>query len=440
MTRPARIPADVNRPDRVLGPFTARQSVLLLTTAAVGYGAWIGLRPWVPLPIFLAIALPVAATAVAVTLGQRDGLPLDRFLLAVLRHHLNPRRTRATSPTGAGNSGQLAGNGTEFAPDSRLRTKRTAAAWRPAPAALLAHAHTASLVPDPTGPGVLDLGGDGLVAIAAMSTLNLGLHTPAEQDALVAGFARYLHTLTGPVQFLIRTVPVSLDGHLSALDEQARALPHPALVTAALGHRAHLAQLAAPTTAAGDGDGDSGGLTARQVLLVMPEATAGMGGQHQLLHRLEDATTIFATLDIAVTPLDAAQIRSLLLDCCNPDHDTAGRPHTTSARSAAPPIPPPRSPARTDPGNQRPRVPHDFTAIDVALQNGGRDERHEGHGPYAEHAAWFDNPSLPDRLPDSLPDQHPSYRGSALDVDGPTGEFDLDELDPGATEARWWGP
>ena len=95
MTRPARIPADVNRPDRVLGPFTARQSVLLLTTAAVLYGAWIGLRPWVPLPLFLAVAVPVAAVAVAVALGQRDGLPLDRFLLAALRHHANPRRVRS---------------------------------------------------------------------------------------------------------------------------------------------------------------------------------------------------------------------------------------------------------------------------------------------------------------------------------------------------------
>ena len=100
---------------------------------------------------------------------------------------------------------------------------------------------------------MLDLGADGLVAIAAVSTLNLGLHTPAEQDALLAGYARYLHTLTGPVQFLIRTVPVDLDGHLTALYEQARTLPHPALVTAALGHRAHLARLATP---AADRDAD----------------------------------------------------------------------------------------------------------------------------------------------------------------------------------------
>src|SRR5690349_11024743 len=155
MTRPARIPTDVNRPDRVLGPFTTRQSVLLLATAAVLYTAWIGLRPWLPLPIFLAVALPVAAVAVAVALAQRDGLPLDRFLLAALRHHLNPRRIPATPP-GSGRSFPLPG-GTGFSPNDRLHSARTAVSWRPGPAGLLTQAHVTGLGVEPAGPGVLDL-------------------------------------------------------------------------------------------------------------------------------------------------------------------------------------------------------------------------------------------------------------------------------------------
>src|SRR5689334_9560205 len=177
MTRPARIPADVNRPDHVLGPFTARQSVLLLVTAAALYEAWIGLRDRVPLPFFLAAAVPVAALAVAVALGQRDGLPLDRFLLAALRHHANPRRLRHSAAADADTE-----RDDEFATDERPDGARSHAALRPGPARLLARADTAPLGHDPQGTGVLDLGADGLVAIAVVSTLNLGLHTPAEQD------------------------------------------------------------------------------------------------------------------------------------------------------------------------------------------------------------------------------------------------------------------
>jgi hypothetical protein len=427
MTRPARVPADVNRPDRVLGPFTARQSVLLLATAAVLYGAWVGLRPWVPLPIFLTVAAPIAAMAVVVALGQRDGLPLDRLLIAALRHHLNPHRRPATPPTGAGSHDRVCDNGTAHATADAQRTARTAS-WRPGPTGLLAQAGTARLGPDPAGPGVLDLGADGLVAIAAVSTLNLGLHTPAEQDALLTGFARYLHTLTGPVQFLIRTVPINLDGHLWALYEQARTLPHPALVTAALGHRAHLAHLATPATF--DGDGDSGdGLTARQVLLVFRESAAGTGGQ-QLLRRLADATRILAALDIAVAPLDTAQIGSLLTDCCNPSYPTAGHPHPTSAHGTATPAP--RAPAGMGPGNQLPPVPHEFTPIDGALEDDGRHDWDERRRSFAQDNVWFD-----DR---TLPDYHLSYDTNASGVAGyPDGEFDLDELDPGAAAAQWWG-
>lgn len=294
MTRPARIPADVNRPDRVLGPFTARQSVILVATAAVLYLAWTGLRAVIPLPIFLAVAVPLAAVAVAVALGQRDGLPLDRFLAAALRHRLNPHRL----------------------PDREHRRRGE----RPGPAGLFTNATVASMGRDPAGPGVLDLGADGLIAVAVVSTLNLGLRTPAEQDALVAGFARYLHTLTGPIQFLIRTVPVDLTGHLAALYEQARLLPHPALVAAALGHSAHLNHLATPTLGP-DFDGFDHGLLTRQVLLVLREP-AGAGGGQRLLRRLDDATGSLAALDMAVTPLPAAQLTALLADCGNPDQSS----------------------------------------------------------------------------------------------------------------------
>ena len=168
-------------------------------------------------------------------------------------------------------------------------------------------------------PGCWISGSEGLVAIAALSTINLGLRTPTEQDALVAGFARYLHTITGSVQFLIRTVPLDLSGHLQTLREQARALPHPALVAAADAHRAHLAALTRPpgeraTTTPGDDGQDSGhGLLGRQTLLILREHHRP-GAEQRLHRRLDDAVGFLAPLDVAVVALSAEQITTLLAD------------------------------------------------------------------------------------------------------------------------------
>ena len=314
---------------------------------------------------------------------------------------------------------------------------------------------------------MLDLGADGLVAIAAVSTLNLGLHTPAEQDALLAGYARYLHTLTGPVQFLIRTVPVDLDGHLHALHEQARTLPHPALVTAALGHRAHLARLATPGRDAADGDG----LTARQVLLVLREPAGGSGGQ-RLARRLEDAIRILASLDITVTPLDAAQISALLTDCANPDHPAA-HPYREQSHGAAPmtPVgdhpPPPtaRPPAararrraswRSFPGprpdtaparcggsrDRLPRVPTHPGPVDFTLADDVDDDRDDPlpdtDRRLLRHRRARRGRRLVRRPRPPRPSRRIEGRGGDI-VGGPDGDFDLDEFDPGAAAARWWG-
>ena len=248
MTRPARIPADVNRPDRVLGPFTARQAVLLLATAAVLYSAWTGLRAWCRCRCSSPSPSPVAAFAVVVALGQRDGLPLDRFLLAALRHHLNPRRHPARHPRRrqpldpASPAAPACRPGrTAHAPraDRRLRRGRARPGCSPRPSPRPASGR------DPAGPGCSTWARDGLVAIAVVSTINFGLRTPAEQDALVAGFARYLHTLdrAGAVP---RSAPSPVDlGEPPAAP--ARAGPHPAPSRAGRrgrGHRAHLAHLA----------------------------------------------------------------------------------------------------------------------------------------------------------------------------------------------------
>ncbi len=61
MTRPTRIPSDVNRPDRILGPFTVRQVTILAAAAGGLHLAWLALRPWLAAPVFLLVATPLAA-------------------------------------------------------------------------------------------------------------------------------------------------------------------------------------------------------------------------------------------------------------------------------------------------------------------------------------------------------------------------------------------
>jgi hypothetical protein len=361
----------VNRPDRVLGPLTARQAVLLAAVVAGLYGAWLAVRAVVALPVFLAIALPIGALGAAIALGQRDGLPLDRYLLAALRHQLNPHRPTPPAVTAQLLPAPPAGARLEsgVAHVQRVPGERTAQTPLPDDPAIT------SLSAEMSSPGLLDLGNDGVAAVAVVSTLDLRLGTPAEQEGLVVGFARYLHTLTGPAQFLIRTVPVDLTGHLTALTEQARTLPHPALVAAALGHRTYLAYLAA---------GEENALLSRQVLLVLREPT-GRGATQRLWQRLDDATTLLAALDITATPLPAGQLRALLADYTHPDHrrfdPAAGahpapvpvalvRSHPTADRPQRAWSPITSSPI-ADPWGELPRVPG--PAREAAAQRGGAD-------------------------------------------------------------------
>jgi hypothetical protein len=461
MTHPARIPADVNRPDRVVGPFTARQSVILAAATALLYGAWLGLRAWVPLSLFLTGAVPLGALAVAVAVGQRDGLPLDQFLLAALRHVANPRRVPA--PTAAGIPDPFAHPKIDWDDPGRRRDTRRArvVGERPGPSGLLAAATTASLGHDAASPGVLDLGAGGLVAVAVVSTLDLRLRTPAEQDALLAGFARYLHTLTGPVQLLIRTVPVSLTGHLGALQQQARGLPHPALVLAALAHRAHLAHLAdppstAPASDAIDMHGGSEGrlqgglenentLRSRQVLLALREP-GRRGGAGRLLRRLDDATRVLAGLDITVTPLPAAQLRALLSDYTNPD-DPDGPSSEEFLGSSAVPVPivrthpepatgsPPirrMTPEPGGPSHDWPRVSGPWSERPPAPRRPGTPGHPLGATVYRE---GIDVTLADDLTDDDVIDDDVIDDGGEL---GGYPDYEQDDGVSGGAESRWW--
>ncbi|MCR3721118.1 MULTISPECIES: PrgI family protein [Prauserella salsuginis group] len=327
MTSPVRVPADVDRPDRVLGPLSARQLAILGTAGLLMYGLYLAVRSVVPLAVFLVAAVPIAVAVVVLAMGRRDGVSLDRLALAALRWRLSPRH-RVAAPEGV----------------------------RPAPPWLAAHAssqHTgggvheevsavpvqlpATGVADHGGQaGIVDLGSDGLALIAACSTVNFSLRTPGEQDALVAAFARFLHSLSAPVQILVRAERLDLTRQIDQLRARAGGLPHPALEAAARDHADYLAELTMQTD-----------LLRRQVLLVLREPLptapssetsdrwpwrrrrrdeesgnvdgARQAAEQRLARRLGEASDLLSTAGIVVSPLDAAAATGVLAAACNPD-------------------------------------------------------------------------------------------------------------------------
>lgn len=322
MTSPVRVPADVDRPDRVLGPLTTRQLAILGVAGSLLYGLYSLTRTLVPLPVFLIVAVPVGLAVTVLALGQRHGIPLDKLALAAIRQHLSPRH-RVAAP-----------DGVRAAPawlTARATQARSAGAEPVSPAPLELPARGVS----DTGAhaGIVDLGRDGLAVIAVCSTVNFSLRTPGEQEALVASFARYLHSLTAPVQFLVRAERLDLRPQIAALRARAGGLAHPALEAAARDHADHLADL----TAQAD-------LLRRQVLLVLREpmrpgtapATSSVlpwrrgaersvddgarqAAEQRLVRRLGEAAELLAPAGIVVTPLDAAAATGVLASACNPD-------------------------------------------------------------------------------------------------------------------------
>lgn len=310
-----RIPADVDREDTILAGFTARQVAVMTVTALVLYGGWMATRAFLPVVAYLIVAVPVGVAVTALVVVRRDGVTLDRLLLAAIRQRLQPQRRIPASGAVPGVPDWLADVADE--------------AGQPATGGLELPATGVSEA------GVVDLGTDGLALIAACSTVNFSLRTPAEQEALTGAFGRYLHSLSASVQILVRAQRLDLSEQIGQLRERAAGLPHPALETAALDHADYLAQL-----------GQQAELLRRQILLVLREPVRsapedsltrrgrvrGRRGEQaeptdgarraaasRLLRRMHEASELLSPAGIEVTPLDASQATAVLTSATNPD-------------------------------------------------------------------------------------------------------------------------
>jgi hypothetical protein len=277
------VPADVDAPDRIAWGLTARQLAILAVAGTTGYGLHQMLTPIVPPLVLAAVALPVAGLVTAVVLGRRDGLGLDAWLLAAARFRRTPRRQAPTAATADVAVGLVQVAGTQPPVPSPLR--------------LPAEAITAE--------GALALSGHGRAAVVAAGTVNLGLRTSSEQAALIAGFGRWLNSLSARAQIVVSTQPVDLHAHAATVAEQAQLLPNPALAAAAADHARYLADLA-----------DSRDPLRRQVLIVthtepgQPAAAAARRGADTaraltglgVRARQLDGPAVVAALTAAVDP------------------------------------------------------------------------------------------------------------------------------------------
>jgi hypothetical protein len=114
-------------------------------------------------------------------------------------------------------------------------------------------------------------------AVLEIGSVNFGLRDDAEREAIVAGFAAFVNSLTFPVQIVVRVLPVDVEGYLGELELRARALPD-RLAGLARDHVAFVRRLARSRT-----------LLERRFYLVVPaDAGSGVGRRARLFHRRPD--------------------------------------------------------------------------------------------------------------------------------------------------------
>jgi PrgI family protein len=281
-----RIPANIDQPDRILAGLTARQLAILVLAGLPAGLLFLAARPLLPLPVAAALAAPPLLVGVALALGRRDGIGLDRLVLAALGQQLSPRRL-VRAPDG-------------IAPPSAWHASATTGQAPIAPLRLPAQSLG--------GDGVVDLGPQGAALVCEASTVNFALRTPAEQQALVGAFARALHAVTTPVQVLVRVERADLTAHLDQLDRDAGVLPHPALEAAAREHARFLAELAARRD-----------VLRRQTLLVLREPAPPAQAAPVLRRRADELGGLLGACGITLTPLDGPRAATVLARACDPE-------------------------------------------------------------------------------------------------------------------------
>jgi hypothetical protein len=274
----ARVPADVDQPDKIVYGLTARQLAILAVAGAVGYGVVKGLGHLLPEPILVAFLVPIGGAAIVLALGRRDGLSLDMWLLSAIRQSRAPQHHAAAAA--------------EAAP-----------AWSPGPGMAVPQLRLPARAI--SAAGVIDTG-DHAVALVAATTVNIGLRSGDEQLALIGAYGRWLNSLNGPVQLVISAQRVDLSSHAQRVADIAATIPNPALADAAYDYAEFLDQLA-----------EHRDPLWRTVTIAVTAAT-DKGRDAEVLRRADHTASALAALGAQTAVLDGATATAALTCATDP--------------------------------------------------------------------------------------------------------------------------
>lgn len=262
-----RVPANVDMPDRIVGGLTFRQLIILAAGGALIWLLYVTLGRFVSLPVFAGVALPLGAACLAIATSAQHGIGIDRLAVLAVRFLLRPKR-QVLAPDGL--SGRRSGRERIAAIDIPLQRV--------------------------TDDGLIDLGQEGFAVTCRASGVNLALRSEQEQGALIEGFGRFLNSLDGATQFLVRSQRVELDRMLLELERKASGLPHPLLEEASRAYGRFLKELAGL------------GVQKREVLLCFREpADSEDEAGARLSQRVEQARTLLRGLGINLRRLTAEE-------------------------------------------------------------------------------------------------------------------------------------
>ena len=278
----ARIPADVDAPDKVLYGLTFRQLAILAVAAVIFYGAWRALHAIVPAPVLLGAAVVLGGLVFGLAVGRRDGLPMDMWLASAVRHSRAPRALSTTDTTAK-------------TPD-----------WVQAPASKVMLPAPLKLPADAIDDhGEISLGAVKAAMVAATS-VNLALRTADEQAALVDTFGRWLNSLSTPTQIVVSAQPVDLRSAARTLAHAADEMPHPALADAAADHARFLDDLAERRD------------PLRRQVLIVTRTTSGERSEHAARRRADQTVRSLSGLGVTTRALDGHATTAALAAAADP--------------------------------------------------------------------------------------------------------------------------
>ena len=83
----------------------------------------------------------------------------------------------------------------------------------------------------------------GIRAVLAVASINFSLKSEEEQDAIIVSYQQFLNSLTFPVQIVIHSMKLNIDGYLSDLRRRADAQKNPLLKEQTLDYAAFIDRL-----------------------------------------------------------------------------------------------------------------------------------------------------------------------------------------------------